>query len=67
MGDQIDRQLVPGPPKYAEYWPFWLFLVALGYFFTYFWGPGSHRTYMFCFFPASVFNAPVARETIRQL
>ena len=27
-------------PKYVKEWPFRLLLVALGYYFTYFWGPG---------------------------
>ena len=31
---------LPGPPKYVKELPFWLFLVTLGYDFTYFWGPG---------------------------
>ena len=27
--------------KYVKSWPFRLFFVALGYSFTYFWGPGT--------------------------
>ena len=51
---------LPGPQKYVKQWPFGLFLVALGYYFTYFWGPvrewpfglfvvalGSYFTYTF--------------------
>ena len=32
----------PGPQKYVKIWCFWLFLVALSYYFTYFWGPGVY-------------------------
>ena len=32
---------VPEPQKYVEYWLLGLYLGVLGYYFTYFWGPGS--------------------------
>ena len=31
---------IPGPPKYVKQWPFRLFLVVWGYYFTYFCRPG---------------------------
>ena len=34
------QTFLPGPQKYVEEWPFRLFLLALGYYSTYFWGPG---------------------------
>ena len=38
----VGLKVLPGPPKYVKSWPFRLFLVAWGYYFTYFtyyWGP----------------------------
>ena len=32
--------ILPRPQKYVEKLPFRLFLVGLGYYVTYFWGPG---------------------------
>ena len=41
-------KVLPGPPKYAKQWPFRLFLVVLGYCFTYLGGPGSPIMRDFC-------------------
>ena len=38
-----NKGLLLRPQKYVEEWPFRLFLLGLGYFFTYFWGPGYKR------------------------
>ena len=35
---------LPGPQKYVNYWPLRPCLVALGYYFTYFWGPGRNSS-----------------------
>ena len=34
----------PGPQKYVKKWPFRLLLVTLGYYFTYYGGPGNEDT-----------------------
>ena len=39
---------LPGPPEYAKSWPFGLFLMVLGHYFTYFGGPGiSNPNYVY--------------------
>ena len=39
LGSLLETSL-PGPQKYVKQWHFWLFVVALGHYFTYFGGPG---------------------------
>ena len=41
FGQQIRKEGPPGPSKYVKQWPFRLIFMASGYYFTYFWGPGS--------------------------
>ena len=37
---------IPGPQKDVKYWSFWLFIMVLGHYFTYFGGPGMDSNYL---------------------